>query len=338
MTSPVPTPVLPLLDGNTLLVDNSSMESFQTCPRLAEYTISRRLRPSGDRVPLRFGGIVHRVLEARYRCGLPLYEQTPSVTASMIAIADQEFSTWQPPDGDHRNYDTCVSLIQKYGIAYPYESFEIVPLGDHPAIEVPFALPLGVIPFMANAWVQDITRDAAGHLTLHGEPYHKYLDMIHVTFSGKIDMIYRDQGGHYILDHKTASIATNMAEFELSHQFSGYVWAAENLLSTPIHGICINRIVVRKPSRTGEAFTFERKLIPVQRGTITEWRNDMLYMIADFVEMVRRGYLPKHTVWCVGKYGTCPFHRVCLLDSPEQREILLRSGDFESNTWTPLNT
>lgn len=331
---PIP---LPLIDGNTLVIDNSSIESFQTCPRLAQYTISRRLRPAGDRVPLRFGGIVHRILETRYRSGVPLHEQTPAVTAAMVDIASTEFTSWSPPEDDHRNYDTTIKLIQEYGKQYPYESFDIVHLGAHPAIEVPFALPLGRIPVRANIFIQPITRAPDGILVTAGDPVEQYLDYIAVVWSGKIDLVYRDAGGVYIMDHKTSSIATNMAEFELSHQFKGYEWAVGSLLGYPVSGTCINRIVVRKPSRTGTQFSFDRKLIPSSPALIAEWRTDMLYIISDYVEMVRRAYMPKHTAWCVGKFGTCPFHRVCLLDSPEQREVMLTSGEFETNTWSPLN-
>jgi hypothetical protein len=108
------------------------------------------------------------------------------------------------------------------------------------------------------------------------------------------------------------------------------------LQGTQVHGIVINRMVCRKPTRTGEPFTFERKLIPVQRGVLAEWKTDMIHMIVDFLEMVRRGYMPKHTQWCVGKFGTCQFHKVCTLDSPEQKHMMLWSGEFEDNIWNPL--
>jgi hypothetical protein len=327
---------LPLVDGDTFVIDNSSIEGFQTCPRASQYTISRRLRPSGDRVPLRFGGIVHRVLETRYRFGNPLFEQTEDVTNAMLAVASEEFTKWTPPEEDYRTYDTTCRLIQKYGATYPYESFTIPTINDRPAIEIPFALHLGNLTINAEIWVQPLTRLPNGALVTAGDPVLRPVKTIRVLWSGKIDMIYHDTGGTYILDHKTSSIATNMAEFELSHQFSGYVWAAEQLLSTIVSGICINRMVVRKPTRTGDPFTFERKLIPVSRFHIVEWSTDMLYIISDFIEMVRRGYLPKHTAWCVGKFGTCPFHRVCTLPSDEQRELVLTSGEYEPNTWTPL--
>jgi hypothetical protein len=304
---------VPLVDGDTFVIDHSSLEPFQTCPRLAEYTIARRLRPTGDRSALRFGGIMHKVLEARYRAATPMFEQTPSVALTMAAVAETEFATWSPSDpDDFRTYDRMLALIEAYGKEYPYESFDIVPFANGSAIEVPFALPLGKILLSDGRWIK-------------------------ILFTGKIDMIYRTSS-YYIMDHKSASIATNMAEFELSHQFQGYTWAAETLLNHPIDGVCINRVVIRKPTRTGDAFSFDRRLIPTVRSRVDEWKTDILYIISDFLEMCLRGYLPKHTVWCVGKYGTCPFHRVCTLDDPAQRALFLASGEFETNTWSPLTT
>ena len=137
-------------------------------------------------------------------------------------------------------------------------------------------------------------------------------------------------------------MATNMAEFEISPQFYGYTHAVEHLTGEQVAGVVINRMVCRKPTRTGESFTFERKLIPVQRGLVQEWRTDVLHIITDYLESLRRDYFPKHTVWCVGKFGTCQFHKVCSLGddahalSP-QRNMMLFSGEYEENIWSPLH-
>ena len=117
--TPIP---LPLLDGDTLLIDNSSLEHFTTCPRSAEYSICRRRKPAGERSPLRFGGIIHKVVEARYRAGEPMYAQSPAVEAVMKAIATTEFATWTPPEDDYRNFGTALAFIREYGLAYPFES------------------------------------------------------------------------------------------------------------------------------------------------------------------------------------------------------------------------
>ncbi len=352
---------LPLIDGNTLLLDNSTLELFQTCSRAAEYGICHRLKGTGERSPLKFGGIAHKVLEVRYRSGTPMYEQTVDVERAMMDMAEGEFKgicefdpdgkqkedpygaplwvkqPWAPPEDDFRTYDRMIDLIHKYGEHYPFESFDIVTFPDgRPFLEVPFALPLGRIEVRQDVWVQNLVRLVDGSIIKDGPPARRYVDIIEIVWQGRIDLVYRHNGGLYLMDHKTSSIATNMAEFEISHQFYGYTWAVETLLREQVSGTVINRIVCRRPTRTGDPFTFERKLILTQRGLVTEWKSDILHMCADFVEGVRRGYMPKRTAWCVGKFGTCQFHKVCSNDDPTQRQFLLESGEFEENTWSPL--
>lgn len=320
---------LPLLDGNTLLIDNSSLESFTTCPRSAQYNIVARRKAAGERVPLRFGGIIHKILEARYRSATALHAQSAEVEKVMAAVAETEFHgktetyfdangtmfekvispLWNPPEDDYRNYSTAMSFIQQYGLAYPFESFEIVKFPDGRSfIEVPFALPLGQI----------------------GE--------VNIIWTGRIDLAYTINGALYVMDHKTTSIMgpSYFTQFEIAHQLYGYAWAAEQMFGTQVTGVVINALGIRKPSKTGKAFEFQRQLVPISRSLLTEWKVDCLHIVADFIEGCRRGYLPRHTAWCVSKFGECPYRKVCTLDTDEQRQVMLNSGEFQDNTWSPL--
>lgn len=313
------------------------MEVQTTCPRAAQYSICSRLRSAGTSSALKFGGVAHRVLEHRYRSEEPLLGQSPDLTARMIKIAEGEFKDYSPPPEDYRTLDRMVDLIVKYGQNYPAEMFDIFksPTGK-PFIEVPFLVPVGEIPVNAEMWVQPMKRLEDGTITKDGPAVFRMVTTIRLVWMGRIDLVYRMSGGIYIMDHKTSSMATNMAEFEISHQFLGYVNAVQDIIKTQVDGIVINRMVCRKPTRTGEAFTFERKLIPVSQFLVSEWKVDVLHIVADFIEMVRRQYLPKHTSWCVGKFGTCQFHKVCTLSGFDQRDIILHSGEYEENTWSPL--
>lgn len=310
LTNMTPIP-LPLIDGDTLLIDNSSMEQFTTCPRAALYSVARRLRPSGERVPLVFGGIIHKILEARYRATTSLHAQTPEVTSVMLATAEREFAKWTPPEDEFRNYSCAVEFIRRYEEQYPFETFTVARLPDGtPLIEVPFAIPLGTI----------------------GD--------IKVVWTGRIDLCYVSEngGGLYVMDHKTTSImGPSFAEqFRIAHQLYGYAWAVEQLTGKTVSAVVINGLGIRKPSKTGKAFEFTRPVITIERGLIDEWKTDCLHIISDFIEMCARGYLPKHTAWCVGKFGTCPYHKVCTLETNEQREVMLSSGEYQKNEWSPL--
>ena len=310
---------LPLVDGDTLFIDNSSLEHFTTCPRQALYSLVRRLKPAGERTALNFGGIVHKILEARYRACTALHAQTQDVTNVMLATAQREYDKWSPPEDDYRNFSCAVELIRRYEEQYPFEQFEVVrDIDGSPMIEVPFAIPLGSIKTDFDGVRKEIK----------------------IVWTGRIDMVYISEngGGLYVMDHKTTSVMgpSYFSSFTISHQMYGYAWAVEQLCGRAVSAVVINALGVRKPTRTGNAFEFKREVIPVQRGLLNEWKQDCLYIVADFIEMCRRGYLPKHTAWCVGKFGECPFRKVCTLESNEQREIMLSSGEYVDNTWSPL--
>ncbi len=321
---------LPLVDGNTLIIDNSSMEVFTTCPRAAEYSICHRRKSNSDSAALRFGGIIHKALDVRYRAATSMHAQSPEVEAVMLAVLNKEFEAWTPAEDEFRNHSFAVELIHRYGHQYPFESFEVARFPDgKPCVEIPFALPLGSLEINEDMWVRDV---ATGEISL------RYIGTLNVVWTGKIDLVYRYNGGLYIMDHKTTSMMgpSFFQDFELAHQMHGYSWAVETILGQPVAGYVINALATRKPTKTGKSMEFERKAYQLSRSHLQEWQSDALHIVSDFIEMVRRGYLPKHTKWCCGKYGTCQFHKVCTL-SPEQRPLMLHSGEFVENTWSPLN-
>lgn len=325
--SPIP---LPLADGDTLLIDNSSLEVFTTCPRAAQYNYCLKRRAADERSALRFGQIVHKALEVRYRAASSMLAQTPAVEATMLAVLEKEFSEWSPPMDDFRTHSFAVELVNRYGIQYPMESFDLLRFSDgRPFVEVPFALPLGEIEINDTILVRDIVTN---------EIAPRYVGTIKVVWTGKMDLGYKTYDGNYLMDHKTTSMMgpSFFQEFELSHQMYGYIWAAESILNETFRGFVINALATRKPTKTGKSLEFERKVITVSRPHVEEWRHDCMHIIADFVEMVRRGVMPKHTKWCVGKYGLCPFHKVCSLP-PTFRETMLYSGEYAQVTWSPLN-
>lgn len=327
---------LPLLDGDTLLIDSSSTGNVMTCKRLAEYSFCRHLKPDDDKAALKAGGIAHKVLEARYRLGTPMYQQDADVERVMISTAEAEYQKWTPPEDDFRTFSTMVSMIRAYGEHHPIESFKIVALADaKPFIEVPFLRPLCEITVNADFLVQPLKLTPQG-IQKAGPAFTSHLATIKVAWIGRIDMVYETSSGVYVMDHKTSTMATNTGEFVLSHQMYGYVSAVEYLLGTQVAGFVVNRIVWRKPTRTGIPFTFERSLTTVSRPLLDEWKQDVVHIIADLIEGIRRGYLQKETTWCYGKFGQCPFHKVCCLDSTEQREMMLASGEFTTNEWSPL--
>lgn len=330
---PIP---LPLLDGDTLLIDSSSTADVMSCKRMAQYAFCQHKKFAQEKPALKAGGIAHKCLETRYRSTTAMYAQTPAVEAVMVATAEKEYSEWVPPEDDFRTLSCMVSMIRAYGLEYPFEPFDILRGKDGaPFVEVPFMFPFAEIDVEAEFLVQPLKMTPEGIFS-DGPTYTKYIKVLKVMWIGRIDIGYAYANEVYIMDHKTSTMATNLGEFTLSHQFYGYIAAAEQLLMHPVKGIVVNRIVWRKPTRTGTPFTFERQVIITSRALLAEWHQDCLHIIADLVEAIRRGYMQKETVWCFGKFGRCPFHPVCTLDTEEQRQVMLNSGEYIENTWSPL--
>lgn len=317
---------IPLID-DTLFIDNSSLEKFTTCPRSAEYYICAKRESAEERTALIFGKIAHKCLEVFYR---NTEKPRDVVKAEMHAVAAMEYAAWQPPEDDFRNYGMMTNLIEDYSDAYPLEEGENVFLPSGlPAIELPFAVPLGEVEVNAELLVRDGKT---------GIVAKRQVGVVKVVWTGRIDRMYRSQGRLYLMDHKTTSMMgpSFFKEFELSSQVYGYVWAASKLLTESVYGFTVNAIAVRRPTKTGKSLQFERAIVPLSQPLLTEWVDDTLQIISNFLDMGIVGRFPKHTKWCVGKYGECPYRSICSLP-PEHRELMLNSGIYKPVDWSPLN-
>lgn len=322
---PNPQFAIPLVN-DCLFIDNSTLETFTTCPRQAQFYVCQKKEKVGNKSALKFGGIVHKILEARYF--QPAGFVTEETERAMVSVCESEFDTYTAPVDDFRNYGTAINLIKEYNKFYPAEPFKVLTQAGKPLIEVPFACHLGTIEVNAELSV----RNPDGTIDL------RYIPSLQIMWQGRIDMIVEHEGRLYLVDHKTTSMMgpTYFREFELSSQFHGYTWAAQQLLGRPIFGAIINALGVRKPTKTGTSLEFQRKTITITQEALYEWQADTLHIITDFVEMARREHMPKHTKWCVGKYGMCQFFDVCTLPA-DQRQQLLSTGDYKAVTWNPLN-
>lgn len=329
-----PNPITPfflrLTDG-AIHIDNSSLEKYTTCPRSAQYYIFQKLQRSGTRSALEFGKIIHKALELRYRQAsvMPMAQ----IEALQMELLGDEFTRYTPPEDEYRNYQFAVEVILQYNQHYPIEDFEpIVSPDGQQMVEVPFAIPLGIV--MVPQLIAYEDTDTQTKEVTKGT--FKPGSVVPVIWTGKIDLAYARQGQNYLMDHKTTSVLGEgfYKDFELSHATHGYTFALERLLDRPIHGYVINALATRKPTRTGRSIEFERKSVVVSPELLNEWHEDTLYIIQTMVTQACEGYFPKHTKWCVGKYGTCEYHMVCNMP-PASRPVVLSSGEFKPVTWTP---
>jgi hypothetical protein len=302
------------------------METGTTCPRRFQYFFCGRRRGAAERVALEFGKRIHKVLAARYLHNVNVTEQTNAV---MVSAASNAFADFDPGPDEYRNYGFAIEVINTYNKEYPTEGFDVVILPDgKPAIEVPFAVPIGEIPVNKEVLVRRPS----------GEVGMRFVKSIKIMWCGRVDLIYQRDSRLYLMDHKTTTQlgSTYFKAFEISHQVYGYVWAIAKLLNKAIYGFCINAIAVRKQTKTGKGIECIRSIVPLDQSLVDEWIEDTLFTVADLVEMAIRGYFPKHTAWCCEKFGTCQYFPVCSLP-PHSREVMLMSGNYTHVDWDPLH-
>lgn len=320
-------PQLPIIE-NALFIDNSSFERIVRCPRSAYFYILRKREANRPTSALSYGRNLHKALEVRYSDPDALQIPSPEVAAQQMETLREEFADY--PTDDWRTFDQAVATIRAYNEEYPFEEFEVKTVVNPdgvrmPLVELPFAYPL---------FEMSLNRDV---LDASGKPVH--VDNLVIVWQGRIDLVVEKNGRLYLLDHKTTSMggATYFKQFELSHQFYGYVYVAQKILKQPFAGFYVNALVGRKPIKTGRSIEFMRNLFDIDEAHLADWFRDTQSVLGQFVFNCLQSHFPKYTFNCVGKFGLCEYHDVCLQRTPEMAEILLQSGDFRDVDWDPLH-
>jgi hypothetical protein len=333
---PAPRPRRELLtplteEGHYLLVvDNSSIETFTTCPRYAQHYLFYGREGHARNAALTFGGAVHEGCESIER------GDSDVVTAQKVL----KFFTENPaPPDEYRTPQAALELLAHYRVRKTLPDYEwtVLSYNSNLLVEQPFEIPLGVLEV-----------DAEIRLPSWDKPAH--VSHIHVAWSGRLDLIAICNNKNRVVDHKTTSIGGDqfVQDFQLSNQTIGYVWAAQQLWpDLNIDGFCLNAFHLKKPSagkglmevgpRGGPpALNFFRAYFDYSKERLQQWEDNALVLVEDFVHCLVRGYFPLHTKWCFAKYGKCQYHDVCTIDNPDVRLKLLESDAYRDVTWNPV--
>lgn len=325
-------PIEEKADEFVFRIDNSSLEAFNTCPRSAEYRLVEN-RVSHPSSALVFGSAIHAGLEAWYK--LVQYDEQPDFESAMrmaFDVASQVYNkemqacTASGFGDDWRNLDRVIDTLHRYFSHYQFDDVEVY--DSH--IEQAFSAPLAIITFNKSVpgyYVKDMEQAES-----------VFVNKIHVYWTGRIDLIVKDQGGLWVMDHKTTSMLgpTFWDNFVLSSQMIGYCWAAEKVVvREPIKGVIVNAIAGRKPTRTGVGTEFHRRHFYYSEDQILAWKKNTIALVGNFLSALKSGFFPMSTTWCIGKYGKCRYHDVCSL--PEKDKLpYLYSDYYSDNTWSPL--
>lgn len=297
-----------------LEIDWSSFEGFLNCQRIGKYR-NVQGRIALPKSALVYGQAIHSALEHRYRHGFtksqPLYDSPDWKTPAINILLKNPF-----PAGEWRGVDVALQLLNAYEKQYSHEPFEIFHVEDNayetsPAVELSFSVPL-------------MSTELPG-------------GTVHVSWTGVIDLIVIQNDEVWVVDHKTSSIQgpSVLTGFQLSQQMHGYKWAVEKLIGKPVAGVIINSLITRKPSKNGTPIDFERNWIPIRRDQTLEWEEDIKNSVVEFLHCLETDTWRMNSSYCVGKFGKCQYHDVCMLPR-NQRDTMLNSSAFVNCTWNPL--
>jgi hypothetical protein len=254
----------------------------------------------------------------------------------MLAAGEKVLQKLPPSEGEWRNYNTFEAAIVGYVKRYPSEPFSVLEFNGEKLVERAFEEHIGEIEVNAELAYEEGQLVARADMT--AEPKKVFVRKLHIVWTGVIDLVTEQNGRLAIMDHKTSSIVgpSYYEQFQLSQQFIGYTRVASKLLDQRVDGALLNVIIGRKPTPSGKSLEFARQYYHYADHKLAEWQDDVLTLIADFVDRLKLGYFPKKTLWCTGKFGQCPYLSVCQLE-PALRPELLFSDAFTNNTWNPLH-
>ena len=346
------------------VIDNSAAEKF-VCPTLAANYLVEGREPHPTNAALIFGGALHVGIEellhgpqkhwvdqepvtVGYLEGSSspvqlIANHLPETQAELLTRAQAritKFFTDHPaPLDEYRTLSNALEVLRFYQqrMTFPDYHMEILSDAKGPLIERAFELPLGVLEVKSNI-------DIKGEQT--------WVDFVHVAWAGRIDVIAKCHGTARIVDHKTTSIGGDsfIADFHLSSQTRGYLWAAQQLWpELNVTGFCLDAIKLKRPTgsaglmergpRGGDpALEFFRSYFDYSAPSVASWATNALTRVEDFIHSFARNYFPQEVTYCFNrKYGKCPYHDVCLIaqDSPEAANKLLHSHAFRQVTWNP---
>ena len=310
-------------DDFILHIDNTSLESFLACDLASFYrlVLGRTTYPTPALI---YGQAIHAGLEYLYKNGPDL--------AKMISVGQVEMDKLPEDPQEWRNLNAMAKTFELYLKEYKHDTIKPLVLDSRPAVELAFKDHLGSVELNSEL---RFSRETL--VVDENELDNVYVKTLHIVWTGVIDVISEEGDSVMIVDHKTSSVLGNsyFDQFNLSQQFIGYTRAVKNLLNRPVLGALLNVLAGRKPTPTGKSLEFHRRRYIYPEHLLDEWQQDILTLVGDFVNRLQVGHFPKRTLWCTGKFGTCPYMSVCSL-APDLRPTMLYSDSYTDNLWDPL--
>ncbi len=290
--------------------DATSLDLAQTCSRKYYYSMIRGIRPKELSVHLLFGGLYATALEHFYK----YQAEGQSINDALRAVVHETLiASWDKEAGHPIVFDdgakTRAALIRT--IVWYVEQFAVESkdglrtyhLKDgKPAVELSFTL-----DFSSS-----------------------------IVYCGHLDRVVTMADNLYILDQKTTGGTVSDFFFSLfspDNQMSGYAFAGQAILHSPIRGVIIDA------AQIAVNYTrFERGITTRSKDQLEEWVDGAIYFLTEFQKLSEYAQIeerkwPMNPNAC-GYYNGCEFRALCR-KSPKVREAYIQS-DYVEHVWDPI--
>jgi hypothetical protein len=348
---------LPLTDG-AFFISNSFLETLQTCSRAAEYSkLDLRVINSANAAQT-FGGHLHSAFEMHNR--LQEYNLSRDEISSRVAnLLEQEFQKTPTPEDDFRSYNWALEIYKRFADRWQEEEFSLMKYKEPQNCKYCDGLGqanLGTTaepsnnpcPWCNATGLSSIMAEVGFAVKLY-DAYSEKTGDVPIYYHGFIDLPVSFNGRLHPLDYKTTALLgpSFWDDKKMSAQPKGYAWAMQELLGQQVSGYIVRAIRVNeppkyvmagKPNKMGELVSLEKwwgDALTEERYSITqeelvEWKANTIDLIEEFFWHYNRGYFPKKTMWCSGKYGKCQYFDVCSTFPAEDRAQVLYSGLYKN--------
>lgn len=294
---------LPIVERESL--DNSILSSVGRCPRLGYYNYVLNRAARADNYPINFGVLYHNFrdsLEKAYHTlviegGEKLEDVKETIWNQSWILATRG---WTDPPIEHkkgyldlgRALKTCKEAFESWVEEKSLNYYNIV------STELAFDLPL-----------------PSGR-----------------RFCGKTDQVLEWNGRLWVRDFKTVGRKDDWkAKFNPDHQFSGYVWAAQELSGRRIEGVIVD-IVYNIKTKGPE---FHPTICSRTSDDLEQWLEWVEFEYDNWERCKAEDKWPMRTTAC-GDYGGCFFRQCCNRGNWPSIEQWLEERTVFSY-WDPLN-
>lgn len=247
------------------------LQDFRRCQAYFYWKYVRDLEPKTKAPALIFGTAMHLALAAWYEA-LRKGESFDTRCSAALLVFREAMESERDQYFDEEKYDDDLIrgqiLLQAYAVEYPNELWEVL------AIEEPveFVFPNGD------------------------------------KFTGRVDLVVRNNDRVYIVDHKTTgwSIVSLSRYLTVSSQATGYIWLWNTAKPYPVHGIIFN--ILRQYKQTNE---FRQILVMKSDEDIERFKRESAKTLNSIAEAVSD---PKY-IWEHNDNSCFLYNRACpLLD------------------------